>query len=88
MGPSQTDDFIQLPSVKHSVDQTRGEAVATADAIDDTELAGRRDGPLPITPDHGSPLMAVGGFNLPEGTPDPRLQVGPVRGAPAPGPAR
>jgi len=67
MGPSQTDDFIQIPSVQHSVDQTRGKAVAAADAVDDTEFACRRDGPLPVVPDHGSPLMAVGGFNLPQG---------------------
>jgi hypothetical protein len=49
MGPPQTDDLIQLPSVQHSVDQTEGEAVATADAIDDTQLAGRRDRPLDLT---------------------------------------
>ncbi len=67
MGPSQADDLIQLPSVQHSVDQPRGEAVATADAVDDTEFTGRRDGPLPVIPDHGPPLMTVGGFNLPQG---------------------
>ena len=48
MGPSETDDVIQFPAVQHSVDQTRGEAVTTTDAVEDTELAGRRDGPLPF----------------------------------------
>jgi hypothetical protein len=67
VGPSQTNDIVQLTSVQHPVDQPRCEAVATADAIEEAELTGRRDGPLPVESDHGSPLMAVGGLDLPEG---------------------
>ena len=59
MGPTQTHDLIELPSIEHSVDQAGGKSVATPDAIDDPELTRRADGPLPVVPDNGSPLMAV-----------------------------
>ena len=70
MGPAEVEGCLRVASVEESVDETGGEAVPAADAVDDIEFDGFGLVGFAFHPEHGAPGVAVGGVDFAEGGSD------------------
>ena len=67
MRPTEIHGLLRGFSAEQSVNETRREAVAAADAVQDVQFARRRVEGLAVDPGHRPPTVAIGGVNFPQG---------------------
>ena len=75
MSPPEVGALLRRPPIHEPEEEARGEAVATSDAVQDVELALRREEGLAVDPGYCAPRVAVGTVDLSQGSAD-ALDVG------------
>ena len=66
VGPAEVEGGLWVTSVKQTIDETGGEAITAADAVDDIEFDGFGLVGFAFHPKHGAPGVAVGGVDFAE----------------------
>src|ERR1039458_6234701 len=67
VSPAEFDGFLRGFAGEQTVEETGGEAIAAADAIENVEISDGRGVGLAANPGDGAPTVAVGGVDLTEG---------------------
>src|ERR1035438_1873448 len=70
VSPAELDGFLRGFAGQQTVEETGGEAIAAADAIENVELGDGRGVGLAADPGDGAPTVAVGGVDFAKGSGD------------------